>query len=465
MLLQSDYMIKSTDQKQSVQKVLDIIRNNKGEAYLVGGCVRDLILGRIPNDYDIATNLMPSDIMKIFSKVIPTGIDHLTVTVLMDDYSFEVTTYRTENDYSDGRHPDEVFAADTIEEDLSRRDFTMNAIASKSVDITLDNLVDPFGGFEDINRRYIRCVGNPTDRFNEDKLRALRAVRFASQLGCFKIDSLTYNEIQKVSLEQISRERIQTELIKILSSDYPCQGIETLRDTGLLKQFAHELLEGVDVDGGNNHKETIWDHNLLALQSSVPLTKDWRLRKACLFHDVGKPRCISNTVDGIHFYEHEHVGADMVKVIMTRLKFSNSDIDYVYTMVKNHMHTYKIKKDEISKRAIKQIVRSVGQENVWDMVILNYCDHDGNKAKEKMPFRIYVEKRSIWNRWEEIRKQDAALKVTDLKVDGHDMMKLGYIGKYIGLILNDLLNEVDYERLKNNHEDLIDYAKKKKDDI
>lgn len=453
-------------QKEIAQKILDTIRKNDGEAYLVGGCVRDIILEREPNDYDITTNLLPKEIKNIFHKEkipvisIGDGEKHLTVVVVIDGYQIEVTTYRKETDYSDGRHPDSVIPAKTIEEDLSRRDFTMNAIASKNTFISLlskDNMIDPYGGFEDINRRYIRCVGNPKDRFDEDKLRAMRAVRFASQLG-FKLGSLTYEEIKSVSLGQISRERIQMELVKILGSKFPSHGIRLLKDLNLLKQFAPETLDGVDLDGGDNHKESVWDHGLYTLDEMVPLTADWRLRLGGWWHDIGKPSCKSNTVDGIHFYRHEDVGAEIAKSIMQRLKFSNSDIDYVYKMILYHMHTYKQTKSDLSKRAVKNLVRAIGQENVMDMVILNYCDREGNKKRETMPFRLYVERFSIWNRWEQIRKEDAALKVTDLKVNGHDMMKLGFSGKQVGDVLNYLLDAVDGDKLKNNKEELLKFA-------
>lgn len=320
---------------------------------------------------------------------------------------------------------------------------------------------DPYGGLSDLDSRLIRCVGNPKDRFEEDKLRAMRAVRFASQLG-FNIESFTYEEIKSVSLDQISKERIQMELMKIIGSKFPCHGIEMLKDLNLLEQIAPEVLEGFGVDGGDNHKETLWEHGMYTLNAMVPLTTDSRLRFAGWLHDVGKPSTKSNTIDDIHFYGHEEIGAEIAKSIMKRLMFSNSDIDYVYSMILNHMHTYKQTKSELSKRAVKNLVRAIGQENVMDMVILNYCDREGNKKRETMPFRLYVDRFSIWNRWEQIRKEDAALKVTDLKVNGYDMMKLGYTGKMIGDIMKDMLNAVDNDLLKNNKEELINYADKKK---
>jgi tRNA nucleotidyltransferase (CCA-adding enzyme) len=449
--------------KDKVQKVVDIITGSGGQAFLVGGCVRDLILHREPNDYDITTNLLPNEIKKIFKKEnipvisIGDGERHLTVVIVIDGYQIEVTTFRSETDYSDGRHPDCVVPAKTIEEDLLRRDFTINAMASKSINVSKDDLIDPHNGLSDIKQQLIRCVGNPKDRFNEDKLRALRAIRFASQLG-FKIDLSTFNEIKSVSLDQISKERIQMELIKIYGSKFPCLGIELLKDSGLLKQIIPELLDCVGVDGGDNHNETVWEHSQLTLNAGVPLTKDWRLRMVFSFHDIGKPLCKSEPV--IHFYRHEDVGAEMTKSIMKRLKFSNSDIEYVYNLILNHMHTYKMDKSVLTKRAVKNLVRAIGQENIMDMVILNYCDREGNRKRDTIDFRLYVDRYSIWNRWEEIRKQDAALKVTDLKVNGHDMMKIGFTGKQVGEVLKYLLDAVDSDKMKNHKEELLEFALK-----
>jgi len=441
---------------KKVKFVLDTIRNNGGQAYLVGGCVRDLILGRTPNDYDIATNLLPEQVKKLFSKTVnEAGEKHLTVTVVIEGYPIEVTTFRKETSYSDGRHPDDVIPAKTIEEDSARRDFTINAMNS------LDGAkvdVDPHDGMKDLKDKLIRCVGNTRDRLDEDKLRALRAVRFASQLG-FILDKELLKEIPKTSLEQISKERIQVELIKILSSDNPAQGIDLLRKTWLLKQIVPELEEGIKVDGGNHHDESVYEHNLLALNACAKQSKDWRLRFSALLHDVGKPRCLSNDDNGLHFYQHEKVGGDMTRNIMQRLKFSNSDIDYVTNMVKYHMYTAYKSGETISKRTIKNLVRGIGEENVMDMVILNYSDREGNIAKDHTPFRLFVEKYSIWNRWEEIRKADAVLKVTDLAVNGYDLMKLGYKGKEIGEMQRMMLERVDGDEMWNSKVELLDFAK------
>ena len=447
-------------QEEKVQDILDVVSKNGGQAYLVGGCVRDILLERTPNDYDITTNLLPEQVKKIFKEekipVITIGKSesHLTVIIIYKGMSIEATTFRKETNYSDGRHPDSVIPAKTIEEDLARRDFTINAIAMKSP----TELVDPFEGVEDISRRVIRCVGSPKDRFNEDKLRAMRAIRFASQLG-FKIDSSVFEELKQVSLEQISKERIQVEFVKILGSTWPVIGINLLKDTGLLKQFAPEMLDGVGKDGGRHHDEYIWDHGILALEACTKLTDDWRLRLTALLHDVGKPIVQFEDETGIHFNRHELVGSKIAGEIMKRLKFSNSDINYVARMIRHHMHTPNKAGIELSKRSIKNLVRGIGQENVMDMVILNYSDREGNLTSKRIPFRIFVDKYSIWSRWEEIRKEDAALKVTDLEVNGHDMMKLGYKGPAIGLILKKMLNKIDLDELKNNKKELMEAAK------
>lgn len=452
--------------KEKVNKVLDTIRANGGEAYLVGGCVRDTMLGRTPNDYDIATNLMSEQIKGIFPKTVnEAGEKHLTVTVIIDEVPIEITTYRKDTNYSDGRHPDSVIPAKTIREDLARRDFTINAMASPTLDeidkhcinLTYAGLVDPYLGLEDLIHKKIKAVGKPRDRLDEDKLRAIRAVRFASQLG-FKIDVELLKEIKKTSIHQISEERIQMEFIKILGSPDPVRGFDLLRITGLLEQTIPKLLEGINVGGGEHHKETVWEHALMTLKASTEVTKDWRLRLACLFHDIGKPRCKTDD-ESIHFYQHENVGADMAKTIMKRLKFSNSDVDYVTKMIKHHMHTAYKTGDKLSKRTIKNLVRAIGEENVMDMIILNYADREGNQAKDNTPFRLFVENYSIWNQWEEIRKADAVLKVTDLKVNGHDMMKLGYKGCALGMVLKKMLNEIDLDKLKNDKKELMKFAK------
>jgi len=444
--------------RDALKKVLKTIRDNKGEAYLVGGCVRDIILNREPNDYDIATNLMPEEIMKIFPKVIPTGIKHLTVTVMQDGYTFEVTTYRKDVKYSDGRHPDEVIPADSLREDLSRRDFTMNSLASYDIDCY--NIIDYFNGVEHIKSKLIKCVGNAHDRFKEDKLRILRAIRFSAQLN-FELDINIKTEMYRTSLKQISNERIRDELIKILKSDNPCKGIDIIVSNQILKnEVIPELLPMIFMDGGNHHDEPVYNHSLDALKYSVALTKKWELRLAILLHDIGKPTALTNDENGNHFIKHELYGCDVADKILRRLKFSNETRRYIKTLIKYHMSTYrKIGCVKLSKRQIKKAVRNVGEENLWDMMILNYCDDKANRAHHTTRFEKFLADRTIWYDWQEIKKRDSALKVTDLAVNGHDIMKLGYKGKEVGDILNELLDMVDRDALKNDYESLIGYAR------
>lgn len=441
--------------KKTVQKIIDTIHENGGKAYLVGGCVRDLILGRKPNDYDIATNLMPEKIIAMFKKVVPTGIKHLTVTVLENGYPFEVTTYRSDADYSDGRHPNKVTPAKTLIEDLQRRDFTMNALAMKDVD---GEVIDYFNGLNDIKNKIIRCVGNCKERFDEDKLRALRAIRFSAQLN-FALDKDIFTALVETSLEQISRERIRAELIRILMTNHPAVAFEVMYGTGILKQIIPELIPMKDMDGGKYHDETIWDHTFSCLQESTRHTKKWQLRLAALLHDIGKPPTFTITETGAHFYGHEKAGVELAGKIMRRLKFSNSNINYVKTMVRWHMSTYtKLGDKEIVKKRIKRAVRNIGEENLWDMMILNYCDDVANLKVHTPSFNTFVANRTIWFKWQEIKKLDSALKVTDLAVNGYDMIKLGYREKQIGQILNGMLDKVDSDELSNDREALLDYA-------
>jgi len=447
--------VRKDNMKKTAQKIIGTIRENGGEAYLVGGCVRDIILGRKPNDYDIATNLLPQNIIPMFKKVVPTGIKHLTVTVIENGYPFEVTTYRSDADYSDGRHPNKVTPAKTLVEDLKRRDFTMNALAMKNVD---GEVIDYFNGLNDIKSKIIRCVGNATDRFEEDKLCALRAIRFSAQLK-FSLDKDILNALKQTSLEQISRERIGAELIRILLTNYPAIAFEVMYGTGILKQIIPELLPMKGMNGGKYHNETAWDHTYACLQESTNHTQKWQLRLSALLHDIGKPPTFTITETGPHFYGHEKAGVDIADKIMKRLKFSNSDINYVKTMIQWHMSTYtKLGDKEIVKKRIKRAVRNIGEENLWDMIILNYCDDVANLKVHTPSFDAFVASRTIWFKWQEIKKVDSALKVTDLAVNGHDMIKLGYREKQIGEILNNMLDKLDNDEISNDREALLDYA-------
>ena len=327
-----------------LKKMNSIIQDAGFEAYLVGGAVRDMIRGKAASDWDLATNAQPEQVISIFHKVIPTGIAHGTVTVLFMGHSIEVTTYRTEADYSDGRHPDSVNYAGTIEEDLSRRDFTMNAIAASLDD---GSLVDPFGGQKDIKEKCIRTVGNPHDRFSEDGLRPIRAIRFATQLG-FTIAPETLDAIP-ASLEKtagISVERFRDEFIKIIKSPEPSVGLKLLEETGILKIFIPELLscKGVkQADCRGFHQFDVLTHLYYACDGA-PAHKEL-VRLAALLHDIGKPQAkrTGSLPDGqpiLTFYNHEKYSEAMSLNLMTRLKFSKAEIGTVCHLVKHHMFHY-----------------------------------------------------------------------------------------------------------------------------
>ena len=336
------------------------------EAYAVGGCVRDLLLGRKPADWDIATNAKPEEIQKLFpdsvyenafgTVAVKTGLDDETLALV------EVTTYRVESSYSDYRRPDAVVFAKTIEEDLSRRDFTINAIAFRP-----KGIVDLYGGQDDVKKKIIRAVGNANDRFNEDALRMLRAVRLTAQLD-FKIEESTYDAIRTNVdlLKHISIERIRDEFEKLIMTPRAGWGLELLHETGLLKHIIPELLEGVGVGQNKHHIYTVWEHNKRALEYAVEKGYPLEIRLGALLHDVGKPR--TKAGDGINstFYAHEIVGGMMTKKIMERLKFPKKIADHVTHLVRFHLFYYNV--GDVTEAGVRRFLKRVGSENVDDLL-------------------------------------------------------------------------------------------------
>lgn len=336
------------------------------ESYLVGGCVRDSIMGREPNDWDIATNARPEQVTELFSKVIETGLAHGTVTVILDGESFEVTTYRVDGDYSDGRRPDSVEFSDSITTDLSRRDFTINAIAHDPLRLAT---IDPFGGLCDIASGTIRAVGVADERFKEDSLRTLRAVRFAATLG-FSIEPETFSSIQRTWLS-VSNERVMIELVKGLACDAPSRFMTMLLDSGILAQILPEMLPMVGCGQNKYHEFDVWRHTLSVLDHS-PI--DTCIRLAAMLHDVAKP-----TVKGTHprtgevtFYDHENIGADVADSILRRLKFSNEVRETVVHLIRHHL-VPALK----SPPSVRRWVRKVGLENVPLIIALARADCAG----------------------------------------------------------------------------------------
>lgn len=445
------------------------------KAYLVGGAVRDMFMKKPAHDWDVATNASPQDVIRLFKFVVPTGIEHGTVTVHYKGVEIEVTTFRTESGYSDGRHPDSVNYAATIEEDLARRDFTMNAIAASLED---GLIVDPYGGQEDIKNKVIRTVGLPHERFMEDGLRPVRALRFASKLG-FSIEKDTYSEIFKKEIQKkvasISIERFRDEFEKIMASPKPSVGMKLLEETGLLSIFIPEfgVCRGcVQSDYRAFHKFDVMDHLLYACDGA-PAAK-LNVRLAALFHDIGKPaakKIMRETVldgdknDGstkeietITFYNHEAIGEKITRQLMIRLKFSNEMTDSVCHLVKEHMFHYE---SSWSDAAVRRFIMRVKAECLEDLYDLRLADMYG-MYNEPVDVRYSASVALLLELKERVEKElekKTALSLKSLAVNGRDLMALGIpAGKELGRILNELLDCVIEDPQMNEKSRLLEVA-------
>ena len=430
--------------------ILEKLNNASFEAYLVGGCVRDIIRGEKPKDWDIATNAKPEEIQSLFEDTFYEN-DYGTVGVVNKETNddtlrvVEVTPYRTEGKYSDGRRPDEIHFSDNLEDDLKRRDFTINAIA---YDPKKERFVDLYAGQKDIENKIIRTVGEADERFSEDYLRMMRAVRLATELG-FEIEKKTKDAIKKHSedLRTISQERIRDEFVKIIMSERPLWGIETLHKLNLLRQIIPELEDGIGVEQSRSHIYTVWEHNLRALQHSADKNYDFVVRLASLLHDVAKPatRRFDKVKKLYTFYGHEVVGARITKKIMTRMRFSNEETDTVTKLVRNHQFFTDI--DKITLSATRRIVRNVGAENVWRLMELRTCDRIGMGRPVEEPYRL----RKYESMIEEAMR--APVSVGMLKIDGTQVSEIaGGAGPKVGWILHALLEEVLDEPNLNTEE-------------
>jgi len=421
------------------------------EAYIVGGCVRDLLRGAKPNDWDIATNAKPEQSNKLFPKSFKDKNFGL-VTVLTgskDDTlkEIEIMPYRTESTYSDKRHPDQVFWVDTIEQDLARRDFTINAMAIRPQKLKNDyEVIDLFKGREDLERKIIKTVGDPKKRFSEDALRMMRAVRFAMTLGKgWQIEEQTKNAIKKNSelLRAISNERIRDELMKVIMSENASEGIELFRKTGLLKYIIPELEEGYGIAQNKHHIYDCYEHNILSLAYAAKKDYNRYVRLTALLHDIAKPRTKKGEGPDATFYCHEIVGAKMTKKILERLKFSKKDIEKIVKLVRYHLFYYDV--DEVTESSIRRLVRNVGKENIDELLEVRFCDRIGSGCPKAEPYKLrhlryVVEKASA-----------SPISVSSLKVGGEDVMSILDIepGQKIGQILDILLNEILEDPNKN----------------
>ncbi|MGN0342404.1 MAG: CCA tRNA nucleotidyltransferase [Roseburia sp.] len=432
---------------EDVKYIIDCLQDNGYEAYAVGGCVRDTILGRNPSDWDITTSATPSQVKALFDRTVDTGIAHGTVTVLQGKAGYEVTTYRIDGEYEDARHPKTVTYTSSLLEDLKRRDFTINAMAYNET----EGLVDAFCGEQDLQQGVIRCVGNPEERFTEDALRMLRAVRFAAQLG-FSIEEDTAQAIRKLAplLAKVSAERIQVELLKLLVSPHP-EELEELYKLGISKVILPEWDMMMETPQQNpHHCYSVGRHTLEVVKGVGP---DKVLRLAALFHDVSKPECRSTDEQGVdHFYGHPQVGAKRTREIMRRLKFDNATIDAVCRLVNGH----DVNPDPEPKY-VRRTLRGLGESCFPDIFELKYADimaqSEYHREEKLTALREY---RRIYT---EIMEQGECISLKTLAVDGRDLMEAGVpAGKQIGKILNALLALVIDDPSKNTKEYLLGYT-------
>ena len=438
---------------EDVRAICKQLKAKGFEAYIVGGCVRDLLLGKEASDWDVTTNAKPEEVRKIFPKVIPTGIQHGTVTVLMHGEPYEVTTFRGEGAYTDGRRPDTVEFVNDITADLARRDFTVNAIALDPDDA---RVIDPFDGQKDIQRKVIRAVGKPLERFLEDGLRVLRAARFTATLE-FDLDPDTEKAIGP-SLDvykKVSQERVRDEWLKAMKARKPSRAFDVMRTSGILAITCPEMLEGVGMEQNKWHTYDVWKHGMECLDACAggPI-----LRVAAMLHDVGKPRsrAFSDKTKDWTFYDHERIGAEIADPICSRLRFSNDEREHIVHLVRNHLFHYT---DEWNDATVRRFIKRIGLENLEDLYALNEADvrakgrADGPDLSALAALKAHVKK---------VIEEGAALTTRDLAIRGNDLMKeIGLVpGPAIGKILNALLEEVIADPKKNDRETLLALARK-----
>ena len=433
-----------------VNRIIETLTAAGYEAYAVGGCVRDLVLGRTPNDWDITTSSTPEEVKSLFPRTVDTGIKHGTVTVMLNKEGFEVTTYRIDGAYEDSRHPKEVTFTASLEEDLKRRDFTINAMAYNEQ----SGLVDIFGGMRDIEQGIIRCVGNAEERFTEDALRMLRAVRFSAQLG-YPIHEETKCAIRKLApnLKLISAERVQTELIKLVTSAHP-DYLRTAYETGITKQILPEFDLCMETPQNNpHHCYSVGEHILHSMSEIKP---EKVLRLGMLFHDIGKPQTLTVDEEGItHNKGHAVVGEKMTKEILRRLKFDNDTIDKVSKIVLYHDQEI-----TLTDSGIRRAVNRMGEEIFPMLFFVRYADIQAQSdyhREEKLRKLAYIQEL-----YDGIRERHECLSLRDLAVTGSDLIALGMpAGKEIGDLLKELLELVLEEPERNSREELLYICKEK----
>ena len=445
---------------KEVRGVVLMLQNAGFEAYLVGGCVRDMLLGIPPKDYDITTNATPEQIIPLFPKTfyensygtvgVVTCGDELGIPCVDETVKIvEVTPYRLESTYSDNRHPDSVSWSSNIEDDLKRRDFTCNAIAYNPVTC---EMVDLYGGEQDLENKLIKAVGDPDTRFGEDALRLMRAVRLACQLD-FDIESVTRESVDKNSelLKTISRERVRDEFVKLIMTDYPMRGLVLMKETGLLEYVVPELLQGIGVEQNQAHHFDVWEHNLRTLQHSADKKWPLHVRLSAIFHDISKPetRRFSREKRDYTFYGHDVVGGRVTREIMERLRFPKELTEKVSMFVRWHM--FFSDTEQITISAVRRLITNVGKENIWELINLRICDRVGTGRPKEEPYRLRMYEAMV----EQALQDPISLKM--LKTDGKRIMDVTHEtpGPKIGYVLHALFDEV-LENPDKNTENYLD---------
>jgi tRNA nucleotidyltransferase (CCA-adding enzyme) len=448
---------------KEVMMVIAVLSSANFESYLVGGCVRDLLMGVKPKDYDITTNATPEEIIDLFPKtfyentygtvgVVTCGEDLGTICSDETVKIVEVTPYRLETTYSDNRHPDQVIWSKNLLDDLGRRDFTVNSIAYNPV---TREIIDPFNGQEDIKNRIIKAVGSSDTRFNEDALRLMRAIRFMSQLD-FDIESVTRESIKRNSmkLKNISRERVRDEFVKLLMTDFPMRGLIMMKETDILDHIVPELLRGIGVLQNQAHAYDVWEHNLRTLQHASDKKWPLHVRLSAIFHDISKPETkrFSKEKNVITFYGHDVVGARVTREIMERLKFPKDMIEKVSMFVRWHM--FFSDTEQITLSAVRRLITNVGKDNIWNLIDLRICDRVGTGRPKEEPYRLRMYESMI----EQALKDPISLKM--MKTDGKRIMNVTQEtpGPKIGYILHALFDEVLDNPEKNTEEYLDNKA-------
>ncbi len=434
---------------ESARKVLGRLHECGYEAYVVGGCVRDSVIGLIPDDWDITTSATPEQVSAVFRRTIDTGIEHGTVTVRMDGESLEVTTYRIDGDYADHRHPDQVCFTTDLEEDLKRRDFTINAMAYSD----RDGLIDLFGGMEDLRNRIVRCVGDPRERFTEDALRIFRAVRFCAKLG-YDLDPVTKEAATEMapSLSMVSAERIRMELEKLLISPHP-EMIRLAWECGITKVILPEFDAEMDaVQNNAHHHITVGEHTIRTMEAIEP---DRILRLTMLLHDSGKPVCQTQAPDGVfHYRGHAAPGAEITREVLERLKFDKATQRIVTQLVKNHS-LY----PELTEEGVRRAVVQIGEDLFPSFLKVKRADILGQNPEVQERKLEYMDQ--VEEIYRHIQKRGDCLSLKTLAVTGDDLIGIGVPkGKEIGRILGTLLDEVLKDPAKNVKEILLNEARR-----